>query len=142
MNDCNSTETPVEPNIKLTRCEDEAAVNATMHRQIVGSLRYICHNRPEITYSVRLISRFMSDPRQSHLLAAKRIIRYLNGTIGYGIMYLTGQNSNDSKPKLVAYSDSDWCVIWLLERGQGVLIVWTPCVMEFKEADSVSSIHL
>ncbi|XP_019420266.1 PREDICTED: uncharacterized protein LOC109330488 [Lupinus angustifolius] len=109
MSGCNSVETLVESNPKFTKCEDEGIVDATMYRQIVGCLRYLCHSRPKIAYGVGLISRFMRDPRQSHLTAAKRIMRYLKGTIGYGIMFSSNQNSNDGKPKLTAYSYSDWC---------------------------------
>ncbi|XP_057452665.1 secreted RxLR effector protein 161-like [Lotus japonicus] len=74
---------------------------------MVGSLRYICHTRPEISFSVGVVSRFMSDPRQSHLLAIKKIMRYLRGTLDLGILF-PHQKSNCNL-KLVSYSDSDWC---------------------------------
>ena len=47
----------------------------------------ICHSRPKIAFRVGLVSRFTSDPRQQHLLAAKTILRYLKGTLGYGIIF-------------------------------------------------------
>ncbi|XP_057435865.1 secreted RxLR effector protein 161-like [Lotus japonicus] len=74
---------------------------------MVGSLRFICHTRPEISYSVGLVSRFMSEPRHPHLIAAKRILRYLKGTLSFGILF----PFQDEKVglQLVAYSDSDWC---------------------------------
>ncbi|KAG4924311.1 hypothetical protein JHK87_049851 [Glycine soja] len=71
---CNPIETPAEVNLKFAKGENEASVDGTLFRQIVGSLRFICHSRREITFNVGLVSRFMSDPRQSHLLAAKRIM--------------------------------------------------------------------
>ena len=82
--------------------------DGTMFRQIVGSLRFICHSRPEVAFSVGLVSRFMSDPRQPHLIAAKRIMRYLRGTLRYGILFPHHTKGDDSL-HLVAYSDSDWC---------------------------------
>nr|KYP66838.1 Retrovirus-related Pol polyprotein from transposon TNT 1-94 [Cajanus cajan] len=108
MMGCNPAETPAEINGKLTRSENEASVDGTLFRQIVGSLRFICHSRPEIAFSVGLVSRFMNDPRQPHLVAAKRILRYLKGTLGYGIMF-SHQTKEDDGLRLVAYSDSDWC---------------------------------
>ena len=61
-----------------------------------------------MTFSVGLVSKFMSDPRQPHLIAAKRIMRYLKGTLGYGILFPHHTKGDDSL-HLVAYSDSDWC---------------------------------
>ncbi|XP_040862726.1 secreted RxLR effector protein 161-like [Glycine max] len=108
MWNCNSTETQAEVNLKLAKGENEASVDGTLFRQIVGSLRFICHSRPKITFNVGLVSIFMGDPRQSHLLAAKRIMRYLNGTLGYGIIF-PHQTKEDDNLHLVAYSDSYWC---------------------------------
>ena len=79
---------------------DEKEVNLTLFKQIVGSLRYLCHTRPNIAYGVGLISRYMVKPTTSHLVAAKRILRYVMGTSNYGIQY--------SKNQSVGYSDSDW----------------------------------
>jgi len=81
MLDCNPAATPTELSLKLIQDETEASMDETLYRQMIGSLRYICHSRPEITYSVRIVSRFLSDPKQSHLVAVKHILRYLKGTL-------------------------------------------------------------
>ena len=107
MMDCNVSLTPAEVNLKLDKCENEAVVDGTVFRQIVGSLRYICHTRPELAFSVGMISKFMSDPRHSHMVAAKRILRYLRGTLNMGILF--PHQDEKVRPHLVAYSDSDWC---------------------------------
>ncbi|CAL0299548.1 unnamed protein product [Lupinus luteus] len=107
MTDCNASETPAEMNLKLDKCSDEAMVDATQFRQIVGNLRYVCHTRPEISHSVGMIRRFMSDLRHSHMVAAKRILRYLKGTLDFGIIF-PHQDAKLSS-HLMAYSDSDWC---------------------------------
>lgn len=73
--------------MKLGKSENEGLVNGTLFRQIVGNLRFICHSRPEIAFSFELVSRFMSDHRQSHLRAAKRIMIYLKGTLSYRIIF-------------------------------------------------------
>lgn len=82
MIECNAAVTPVEVNVKLERNSEEEAVDDTLFKQIVGSLRYICNIRPDICFGVGLISKFMDDPRKSHLVAAKRIMRYLKGNFG------------------------------------------------------------
>lgn len=107
MKDCNPADTPVEGNLKLTSAESESKVDSTLYRQLVGCLRFVCHSRPEITFGVGLVSRFMHDPRQSHLVAVKRIIRYLKGTPDFGVLFPHQQEH--TKLQLVAYSDSDWC---------------------------------
>ncbi|KAK2439455.1 putative mitochondrial protein [Trifolium repens] len=82
-------------------------IDPTLFRQMVGSLRYVCNSRPDICYSVSMISRYMHDPRKPHLIAAKRIFRYIRGTFDFGLHFPTGTNSKGSV--LVGYSDSDWC---------------------------------
>jgi hypothetical protein len=55
-------------------------VDASKYRSLVGSLRYLTCTRPDITYSVGIVSRFMEEPNHSHLKAIKRILRYIRGT--------------------------------------------------------------
>ena len=76
-------------------------------KQIVGSLRYLCNTRPDIAYCVGLINRFMEKPKTPHFLAAKRIPRYVKGTLDLGILY--PYNQNNIKGEVFDYSDSDWC---------------------------------
>nr|XP_027186111.1 uncharacterized protein LOC113784156 [Cicer arietinum] len=74
---------------------------------MVGSLRYLCNNRPDICYLVSVISRFMHDPRKIHLIAAKRILRYIKGTKEFGLQFPNG--SKGERSELIGYLDSDWC---------------------------------
>ena len=101
----------MEANLKLGSCEQETKVDNTMFRQLVGCLRFLCHSRPEISFGVGLVSRYMKSPRQSHLVAAKRILRYLKGTLNHGVLFPTHlpNQKEDGILHLVAYSDSDWC---------------------------------
>lgn len=101
----------MEANLKLGSCEQETKVDSTMFRQLVGCLRFLCHSRPEISFGVRLVNRYMKSPRQSHLVAAKRILRYLKGTLNHGVLFPTHlpNQKEDGILHLVAYSDSDWC---------------------------------
>ncbi|WJX17845.1 hypothetical protein P8452_07710 [Trifolium repens] len=83
MLDCNSSVTPADTRAKIEEDTSSDAVDSTMFRQLIGSLRYLCQTRPDISYAVGYVSRFMSKPLKCHLLAAKRILRYINGTIHY-----------------------------------------------------------
>lgn len=107
MAGCNPTTTPVEGNLKLVEDESEKPVDQTLYRQIVGSLRYLCHSKPDIAYGVGVINRFMHDPRSSHMAAAKRIIRYVKGTANYGLFFPNSATSE--RGELVGFTDSDWC---------------------------------
>ncbi|XP_019416448.1 PREDICTED: uncharacterized protein LOC109327748 [Lupinus angustifolius] len=107
---CNSADTPVEANLKLGACEEEAKVDGTVFRQLVGCLRFLCHSRPEISFGVGLVSRHMSSPRHSHLFAAKRILRYLKGTLDHGVLFpYKKSETKQNALHLEAYTDSDWC---------------------------------
>ena len=79
MQNCNSVAVPVEVNLKIDNSESEQNLDATLYRQIVGCLRFICHSRPEISHGVGVISRFTTRPKQSHLATTKRIRRYRKG---------------------------------------------------------------
>ena len=106
MISCNAVMSPIEVNLRLTKDESGDAVNETKFKQIVGSLRYLCNNRPDLAYSVGLISRFMSNPKKSHMLVAKRLLRYIQGTADYGILFPMGQQKTELE--LVGYADSDY----------------------------------
>ena len=100
MDMCNPAKTPVEVGTKLTKKGEEPLVDSTYFKQIVGSLRYLTCTRPDISYAVGLISRFMESPNQYHMQVAKRIMRCLKGTQNYGLFYSSTDNC--------ALSDSDW----------------------------------
>ena len=103
MDDCNPVSTPMECGAKLSKHEDGESVDPTLFKSLVGSLRYLTCTRPDILYAVGVVSRYMELPTTTHMKAAKRILRYIKGTINFGLYYST---SNDYK--LVGYSDSDW----------------------------------
>ncbi|GAU50018.1 hypothetical protein TSUD_331710 [Trifolium subterraneum] len=106
MDQCNPALTPSEPRLQLSRETEEKDVDSTEYRRLVGSLRYLCNTRPDIAYSVGIVSRYMEKPKMSHLSAAKRILRYIKGTMDYGIVL----NKPDKKSiELIGYTDSNWC---------------------------------
>ncbi|XP_074376598.1 secreted RxLR effector protein 161-like [Apium graveolens] len=74
-----------------------------MFKSLVGGLKYLVHTRPDIAYSVGVVSRFMECPTMMHLNVVKRILRYVKGTVNYGLIYWRGTENYI----LSGYSDSD-----------------------------------
>ena len=64
---------------------------------------YLTTTRPDLMYNVCLISRYMANPTEEHLLAAKRVLRYLKGTMELGLFY-----AREGALELLAYTDSDY----------------------------------
>lgn len=105
MSNCNSSDTPMECRLKLSKKNEGELLNPTEYRSIIGSLRYIINTRPDLAFDVGVVSRYMEAPGRDHWLAVKRILRYLKGTLGYGCKYEKGA---ELKPMLLGYSDSDF----------------------------------
>ena len=74
-------------NLKLLSVASSESVDATMYRQMIGSLMYLTNMRPDICFVVNTLSQFLTDPRHVHLIVAKHILRYLKGIVDYGIKY-------------------------------------------------------
>ena len=103
MTECKAVSTPLEANVHLGRdggvCVDEHVPYA----ELVGSLLYLVVNtRPDLSYAVGVLSRFMACAGEVHWKAAKRVLRYIAGTSDRGITYRRGE------PAFCAYSDSDY----------------------------------
>lgn len=103
MLNCNSCKYPMEQKLQLDKDEGGQLVNATEYRCIVGSLRYLTHTRPDISYAVGVVSRFMEKPTVKHQQAVKHILRYVRGTIDHGLVYA----KEESGKTLSGFSDSD-----------------------------------
>ncbi|XP_066392396.1 secreted RxLR effector protein 161-like [Miscanthus floridulus] len=103
LTDYNPALTPMEERLKLTCDNTTKEVDATQYRRLVGSLRYLAHTRPDLTFSVGYVSRFMQRPTTEHRQAVKRIIRYVTGTLDHGLYYPRCPGA----AHFVGYSDSD-----------------------------------
>uniref|UniRef100_A0A803LBQ0 Reverse transcriptase Ty1/copia-type domain-containing protein n=1 Tax=Chenopodium quinoa TaxID=63459 RepID=A0A803LBQ0_CHEQI len=104
MLNVNPVITPMECGLKLSKNDPNGEkVNPTLFKSLVGSLRYFTCTRPYILFVVGLVSRFMENPSTSHLKVAKRILRYLKGTLDHGLLYSTSHDF-----KLMGYCDSDF----------------------------------
>eukprot|EP00253_Pinus_taeda_P027535 PITA_27535 len=103
LTDCKPAPSPFQSRVKLSVSCTSPEVDATLYRQLVGKLLYLTHTRPDLFFAVGLVARFLQNPRESHWKAAKRILRYVRGTIQFGIHY-----SAKATPLLVGFTDSDW----------------------------------
>ena len=103
MSGCNPCHVPMENRLKLSKNDKSPPVDKTKYRSIIGSLRYLVNTQPNIAYAVGIVSRYMEEPRGSHWAAVKQILRYLAGTIHYGVVY----KRLGTADSLVGYSDSD-----------------------------------
>ena len=104
MASCKHISTPMEVLLKLSTKGTTEAVDATLYRSLVGSLRYLVHTRPDIAFAVGYVSRFMEAPRQEHLVAVKHLLRYIAGTTDFGLVY---PKLSKGDKRLIGYSDSD-----------------------------------
>ncbi|KAG9446382.1 hypothetical protein H6P81_012510 [Aristolochia fimbriata] len=95
--------TPMSTTAYVTKDEEEIPADATMYRSMIGSLQYLTASRPDISYSVGVCARYQSAPRESHVKLARRILRYVKGTVNWGLWF-----SRDSNTILAGYSDADW----------------------------------
>ncbi|GJU54048.1 putative ribonuclease H-like domain-containing protein [Tanacetum coccineum] len=101
--DVKSASTPTDLEKPLVQDGDVADVDEHLYRSMIGYLMYLTASRPNIMFAVCACARFQVSPKTSHLLAVKRIFRYLKGKPSLGLWY-----SKDSPLELVAYTDSDY----------------------------------
>ncbi|KAL9268860.1 Copia protein-like protein [Drosera capensis] len=103
MSECNATKYPMEPKLHLHKDSEGVPVDATEYRRIVGCLRYLLHTRSDLSFAVRMASRYIERPTVLHHKVVKQILRYVKGTIHYGLVYVKGHYDE----VLVGYTDSD-----------------------------------
>eukprot|EP00253_Pinus_taeda_P029147 PITA_29147 len=101
--ECNPLTTPMEQNLKLTSIKGKEFEDAPKYRKLVGSLNYLTSTRPDISFVVGILSRFMKKPCEGHWSTTKRVLKYLKGTQDFGIKYKLVDDFS-----LVEYSDSDF----------------------------------
>ena len=103
MSDAKPLGTPMSPATKLDKDESGKSVDQKLYRGMIGSLLYLTASRPDIMFSVCLCARYQSCPKESHVIAVKRIFRYLVGTCNLGLFY-----PHDTSFELLGYSDADF----------------------------------
>jgi hypothetical protein len=95
--------TTMSTSVKINSDLVGKSVDSSLYKSMIGSLLYLTANRPDIAFSVGVCACFQANPKESHLTAVKRIIRYVNDTLSYGIWY-----SRETNLVVAGYSDADW----------------------------------
>jgi hypothetical protein len=103
MKDGKPIKTPMGTNGHLDIDTRGKSIDQKVYRSMIGSLLCLCASRPDIMLSVCMCARFQADPKEVHLRAMKRIMRYLVYTPKFGLWYLKGSTFD-----LIGYSDADW----------------------------------
>ncbi|GJY67494.1 ribonuclease H-like domain-containing protein [Tanacetum coccineum] len=111
MSNCNSTRTPVDTESKLGSDGDPVS-DSTLYRSLAGGLQYLTFTRPDISYALQQICLHMHDPREPHLAALKRDLRYVHGTLDHGLQLHVSSTS-----QLNAYTDVDWAGCYVTRRS-------------------------
>jgi hypothetical protein len=92
MKDAKPIKTPMGTNAHLNLDTGGKSVDQKVYRSMIGSLLYLCASRPDIMLSVCMCARFQADPKEVHLRAVKRILRYLVHTPKFGLWYPKGSS--------------------------------------------------
>ena len=102
MVDANAVKTPVNPSVKPSKAtEHSRSVDVERYQSAVGKLLYLStRTRPDIAFAVYNVAKYTANPTEDHWKAVKHILRYLAGTVNYGLLY--------SKDSPIGYSDADW----------------------------------
>ena len=103
MSNAKPVETPMDPNIKLFPGQGEPLKDPGKYRRLVGRLNYLTVTRPDISFSVSVISQFLDSPCDTHWNAALRILKYIKGAPGQGLLYTDKGNM-----QVIGYTDADW----------------------------------
>ena len=140
MEECGTVSTPIDVNKNAGSHGDSEVNQKFPYREAVGSLMFLAiATRPGIQYAVGVVSRYMEKPTNAHVNMVKRILKYLNGTIEYGI-YFEAAN----KGFLSGFCDADYAADMETRRSNGdeainirchFLIQWRTCELEVDEAE-------
>lgn len=102
LQNCSTIATPMATKTQSS-CQDLEPFDATIYRSLAGGLLYLTHSRPDITHAVHKICQKVQHPTNGDFKAVKRILRYVKGTIDFGIHF-----STQSSLKLYGFCDADW----------------------------------
>ena len=97
-----NVKTPMSPNVKLTVDLLGKSVDSSLCRSMIGSLLNLTASRPNNSYSVVVCARYQANLEESHMIALKRIIKYLKTTADFGVWYI-----KDTNDVFIEYSDAD-----------------------------------
>ena len=102
MLDYKPVDTPIDPNVKLVPGQGEPLRDLGRYRRLASKLNYLTITRPNISFPMSIVSQFLQSLCDSHWDAAVRILRYVRGTLGQGLLY-----ENKGHKQIVGYNDAD-----------------------------------
>jgi hypothetical protein len=103
MEDCKPMSIPMVTNWNKLSASDSKLVDAMRYNQLIGSLMYLVNTRPNIYFVVNTLNQYMVEPRSVHCVGEKHVLRYIAGSVDYGLDYVRGDGVS-----LIGYIDSDW----------------------------------
>ena len=103
MDQCTPSPTPLPEGLVLSKDSNTPPVNPTLYRMLVGKLLFLTKTRPDLTHAVSVISRFMQNPQEAHLQAAKHVLRYIRRYPDLGLFFKQGEEN-----RLHGYTDADY----------------------------------
>jgi hypothetical protein len=103
MSDYKPCSTPVDTQAKLSEDDGYPVIDVTSYRSLTGALQYLTFSHLDIAYAFQQVCLHMHTPREPHLTTLKRILRYLRGSLDYGLLLRPSPTSD-----LVVYTDADW----------------------------------
>lgn len=135
MENAKPTKTPCCPSVRLVPHDGTPLFNPSKYCSMVGALQYLTFTRPDLVFSVHQLCQFMASPTTTHLQDAKRVLRYIRGTLHHGISFTLGPLS------LTAFLDANWAGDLLDRRSTSGLLVFlgpSPVSWSFKKQPAVS----
>ncbi|XP_047953669.1 secreted RxLR effector protein 161-like [Salvia hispanica] len=112
--DCKPANTPIVQNHGLQLIKGAAPTDRSGYQRLVGKLIYLSHTRPDVAYTVGVLSQFMHSPQDEHWEAALRVVRYLKGTAGHGVLFWKNGHLD-----IHGYTDVDWAGNLVDRRSTG-----------------------
>ena len=103
LESASSIRTPMSQNVKLTIDLLGKSVDLSLYRSMIGSLLYLTTSRLDISYSVGVCARYQANIKESHMIAFKRVIKYVKTIANFGVWF-----NKDTNDVLAGYSDADW----------------------------------
>ncbi|XP_050290433.1 uncharacterized mitochondrial protein AtMg00810-like [Quercus robur] len=109
---CKLAKTPMDQILKLNKYEGKELNNPNTYRRLISRLLYLVITRPDITFAIHRLSQFMAKPRLPHLQATNRILQYIKGTSGQGLLF-----SSQLELHIKAFANADWATCLDTQRS-------------------------
>jgi hypothetical protein len=111
MEDCKLVSTPMVTGCKLRKDDESKEANHRLYRLMISSLLYVTTSRPNVMQAVGHVARFQVALKETHVMAVKRIFKYLKGTTEFGLWYPKGNELT-----MITYTDADWAGSMMIEE--------------------------